>query len=226
MANILNTTKLNYHLERIIEEATSQITIVSPYLKIHSRLMNQLAEKVNADVALTVVYGKTQLDEVLMQRLSELDAVTLFFCPKLHAKIYANGDEAIVASLNLYEFSQINNYELGVLIGRGADAAMFSDVMTEIEMIKKASSCQKQRVQSAAPFASQYEKLSVTHLARLLKIKNADVFHLLQKEGLIVRQGDEWHLTAKGRNYGGEVVQSRRFGEYIVWPRDIVEVQR
>jgi hypothetical protein len=58
MAEILNTTKLNYHLERIIEEATTHFVIVSPYMKIHDRLLNLLAEKISAEVSLTVIYGK------------------------------------------------------------------------------------------------------------------------------------------------------------------------
>ena len=37
MAEILNTTKINYHLERIIEEANTHFVIVSPYMKIHDR---------------------------------------------------------------------------------------------------------------------------------------------------------------------------------------------
>jgi len=227
MASILNTTKLNYHLERLIEEATNQITIVSPYLKIHTRLMNLLAEKVSADVGLTIIYGKEQLDKSLRQQLEEFDTVTLYYCANLHAKIYANSEEAIVASLNLYEFSQINNYELGVLITKSGEAQPFADVMAEIEMIKKASTCQKQRVTAAAssPVPS-YAKLSVTQLSKLLKARPADVFAFLQGEGLIVREDDEWRLTEKGKSYGGEVMKSKRFGEFLVWPRDVIEVNR
>jgi len=223
MASILNTTKLNYHIERIIEEATGEITIVSPYLKIHSRLMNLLAEKVSADVTLTIIYGKTQLDEGLKEQLSEFEAVTLFFCPNLHAKIYANSDEAIVASLNLYEFSQVNNYELGVLLERETDGPLFQNVLAEVELIRKGSSCEKKRVESTAPMPLPYEKLSVTQLAKIFKVKNRDFFALLQREGLIIREGDDWRLTDKGRSYGGEVISSKRFGEYIVWPRDVVQ---
>ena len=53
--------------------------------------------------------------------------------PRLHAKCYLNEQAAIITSLNLYEFSQQNNEEMGVYIenkdiGKKLYAEIFSDV--------------------------------------------------------------------------------------------------
>jgi hypothetical protein len=81
--------------------ANTQIVIVSPYMKIHERLLNLLAEKISAAVSLTVIYGKKRMEEGLHEQLSKFDSTTIYFCPNLRAKVYANSEEAIVGSLNL-----------------------------------------------------------------------------------------------------------------------------
>ena len=226
MAEILNTTKINYHLERIIEEASTHIVIISPYMKIHDRLLNLLAEKISAEIALTVIYGKKKMEGELHDQLSNFDSTTIYFCPNLHAKVYANDEEAIVASLNLHEFSQINNYELGVLIQKAEDKDLFAGVLSEIEMIKKGSNCEKREVKSNPPYVPDYPKLSATQLAKLLKVKRAEVFQLLETNGLLKRQDDSWVLTEAGAKYGGEELESPKFGRYIVWPRDAIQIDR
>jgi hypothetical protein len=166
------------------------------------------------------------MEEELHDQLSKFDSTTIYFCPNLHAKVYANTEEAIVTSLNLHEFSQINNYEIGVLIRKGEDQELFASVLSEIEMIKKGSNCEKHEVQSDPPFIPDYEKLSVTQLSKLLKVKPREVFQLLETNGLLKRQNDSWVLTEEGLKYGGEVMTSRKFGRFIVWPRDAIQIDR
>ena len=47
---------------------------------------------------------------------AKLEYVQSVFCKNLHAKCYLNESTCIISSLNLYEFSQVNNNEMGVLI--------------------------------------------------------------------------------------------------------------
>ncbi len=54
--------------------------------------------------------------------MQKLDFVRLSFCKNLHAKCYLNESECIISSLNLYEFSQINNNEMGILIRKYEDS--------------------------------------------------------------------------------------------------------
>nr|WP_246254484.1 hypothetical protein [Comamonas jiangduensis] len=61
------------------------------------------------------------------------------FCKNLHAKCYLNESDAIVTSLNLYEFSQINNNEMGILIRREDDAELYKDTYEEAQRIIRIS---------------------------------------------------------------------------------------
>lgn len=52
--------------------------------------------------------------------------------PQLHAKLYMNEEMAVISSMNLYEFSQVNNEELGVLCGKRQDRAEFKDITFQV----------------------------------------------------------------------------------------------
>lgn len=52
--------------------------------------------------------------------------------PQLHAKLYMNEKMAVISSMNLYEFSQVNNEELGVLCGKRQDRAEFKDITFQV----------------------------------------------------------------------------------------------
>lgn len=63
-----------------------------------------------------------------------LTYVRTSFCKNLHAKCYLS-EACIVASLNLYEFSMVNNNEMGVLIDRLADVDLYRDAYEEGQRI-------------------------------------------------------------------------------------------
>ena len=52
--------------------------------------------------------------------------------PQLHAKLYMNEEMAVISSMNLYEFSQVNNEEIGVLCGKRQDRAEFKDITFQV----------------------------------------------------------------------------------------------
>src|SRR5690606_23255677 len=54
-------------------------------------------------------------------------------------KCYINEELCIVTSLNLYEFSQVNNNEMGILIRRSDDAELYRDAYEEAQRIIRIS---------------------------------------------------------------------------------------
>jgi hypothetical protein len=67
------------------------------------------------------------------------------------------------------------------------------------------------------------QKLSTSALARLLDISLPQLFNTLKDYGWIRKVDDGWILTGKGEFEGGEYIQSKKYGRYIVWPEAIVE---
>ena len=65
------------------------------------------------------------------------------------------------------------------------------------------------------------KKISTTALSKILEISSKELFDVLVNEKLIYHHDDKWNLTNKGQEFGGETIQSKNYGEYIVWPEDL-----
>lgn len=65
------------------------------------------------------------------------------------------------------------------------------------------------------------EFLSTTSLANELEIKPSDLFDKLKGLGWIERKSDKWTLTDLGKQKGGQLRTSQKYGEFIVWPENI-----
>ena len=63
----------------------------------------------------------------------------VFFKKNLHAKCYANENSAIVTSLNLYNYSEMNNREFGVLLSKVNDSIAYRKCIKEIQSIVESS---------------------------------------------------------------------------------------
>lgn len=133
MAKFVTGNDLNAELSKIFKEAESELYLISPYIKLHNRIKDELKDKMDMPgLAVTVVFGKNEND--LRKSLSlddleffmQLPNITVCYEPRLHAKYYANEHTGLITSMNLYDFSQDNNIESGVmtkasLMGGGLD---------------------------------------------------------------------------------------------------------
>lgn len=123
MAQFLKGSTINSRLERIFESAQRNIIIISPYIKLHSKIKEVLRDKRSVHkVQLTMVFGKNEedlsksLNKDDFTFLSEFPNVEILHEPRLHAKYYANENSALLSSMNLYDYSQNNNIEFGVYV--------------------------------------------------------------------------------------------------------------
>ena len=113
MAKFLNTSATNYFLEELIKGAQERLVLISPFLKLNDRIKELLEDKNRLKIDVRIVYGKSELQPQEIEWLKAQSYIRTSFCKNLHAKCYLNEENAIVTSLNLYEFSQINNNEMG-----------------------------------------------------------------------------------------------------------------
>lgn len=156
------------------------------------------------------------------------------FCKNLHAKCYMNEELCIITSLNLYEFSQVNNNEMGILIQRSEDAQLYKDAYEEAQRIIRISDevrISLERVTSEpeaiSPEADKGieievvgEKLTTSKLAQKLGLKTAQFMDRAAKQGYLELEGDKHAVTPKGASAGIEFVAKSRFGPYFLWPQD------
>jgi len=139
MAKFLNTSATNYFLEEMIKEAKDRLILISPFLRLNDRVKELLADKNRLKIDVRIVYGKSELQPEEIGWLNTLSYVRTSFCRNLHAKCYLNEELCIVTSLNLYEFSQVNNNEMGVLIRRSEDSELYRDAYEECQRIIRIS---------------------------------------------------------------------------------------
>lgn len=125
MATFLTGNDLNAQLENLFEYADEYIILISPYIKLHDRYASVLkAKKDNPDFKIIVVFGKNEDDFSKSMKQEDFNFfkdfpnIEIRYEKRLHAKYYANESSAILTSMNLYNFSQDNNIEAGVLTNR------------------------------------------------------------------------------------------------------------
>lgn len=117
MIKFLTTQGLNYHLDELLKNAKEKIILIAPYILLHKRIKEVLAEKRSKNIPITIVCRKKDLKEPLDNYSSSIIDI-----PSLHAKCYITENGAIVSSLNLHEFSQLNNDEMGFFIKNESDS--------------------------------------------------------------------------------------------------------
>ena len=156
MAEFLTTTGVSYRLEEIIRSATDRLVIISPFLRINDRLKELLEDKDRLKIDVRVVYGKKELQPDEDNWLESMNYIRTSFCKNLHAKCYLNENEALLTSMNLYEFSQVNNNEMGILVTRVEEPKLYNDILEESMRIVRVS--EEIRVKVAKVDSSEKDK--------------------------------------------------------------------
>jgi phosphatidylserine/phosphatidylglycerophosphate/cardiolipin synthase-like enzyme len=139
MAKFLDTTGISYHLQQLINKANDKLILISPYLKINEKIKQSLEDKNRMKIDIRVVYGKNELQPEENNWLKSMSSIRSSFCKDLHAKSYLNENEAIITSMNLYEFSQVNNNEMGILIEKSKEPELYKDVYDEAQRLIRIS---------------------------------------------------------------------------------------
>lgn len=233
MAKFLNTSATSYFLEELIKDAQDRLILISPYLKLNERIKELLEDKNRLKIDVRVVYGKNELQPKEINWLNELPFVRTSFCKNLHAKCYLNEKACIITSLNLYEFSQVNNNEMGIHISREDDSDVYRDSYEEAQRIIRISDEVRMSLQTVGTESGQdliedvrsdemsKTKLSTSKMAKKYKMKTAQFSDKMVDLGYLALVDDKNQLTQSGKLIGGELHKSQRFGEYFVWPENL-----
>ncbi|MFC1952628.1 phospholipase D family protein [Chloroflexota bacterium] len=139
MAKFLDAPAVTSYLQQVINNADEKLILISPYLKINDRIKAGLIDRDKFKIDIRLIYGKSELQPSERNWLNSLQYVRTSFCKDLHAKCYLNEKEAIITSMNLYDFSQVNNYEMGVYIRKDEDKALYDDLYQEVNRLIRTS---------------------------------------------------------------------------------------
>lgn len=139
MAKFLDTTGVSYHLQQLINKANEKLVLISPFLKINERIKQSLEDKNRMKIDIRVIYGKNELQPDENNWLKSMSSIRSSFCKDLHAKCYLNENEVIITSMNLYEFSQVNNNEMGIYVEKQNDPDLYKEIYEEVQRLIRIS---------------------------------------------------------------------------------------
>jgi len=179
MAKFLDTTGVSFYLQQLINGTTEKLILISPYLKIGDRLKQSLEDKDRMKIDIRLIYGKNDLELAEHNWLKSLRSVRTSFCQNLHAKCYLNEKEAIITSMNLYDFSQINNNEMGIYVCKAEDSDLYSNIYNEAMRLVR---------------VSDEIKISVTQVPKTSNIDKT-TRPVLNASGFCIRCGTEIKLN-------------------------------
>ncbi|MDY5872201.1 MAG: phospholipase D-like domain-containing protein [Candidatus Methanomethylophilaceae archaeon] len=135
MAQALDTQALNLEILDMFTHAKSRLFIISPYLSIYPNLRKTIIDADNRGVNIVVIYRKVDKSSDVIEWLSTLKHIYLGHSENLHAKYYAEDHVAIITSLNLYQYSQVNNEELGMIFDDKKDTEAFYNAFFFVQKI-------------------------------------------------------------------------------------------
>jgi phosphatidylserine/phosphatidylglycerophosphate/cardiolipin synthase-like enzyme len=238
MAKFLDTTGVSYHLQQLINKANEKLILISPYLKINERIKQSLEDKNRLKIDIRVIYGKNELQPEENNWLKSQTSIRSSFCKDLHAKCYLNETEAIITSMNLYEFSQVNNNEMGIYVVKETDPVLYNEIYEEVKRLIRISdeiivsvekaptntnAVKETKQEHHTPKAVSYDGkfLSATALSKELGISAKDLQHKFEKLKWIEKKNDEWVLTNIGKSKGAQMKKGQ-YGEYIAYPEILI----
>ena len=145
MAEFLTTTGVSYHLEKLINESEELLVIISPYIKMRTRVQDYIKNKcweslkanVDHPINTVIIYRHEKQDAELEEWFHSLPYAVVGFHEDLHAKCYLNEKEALVTSMNLYDYSEVKNYEMGILVSSESEPELYNQIYQEVINIKR-----------------------------------------------------------------------------------------
>lgn len=139
MAEFLTTYGTSSKIEEIIINAKKELYLVSPFLKLSKTFYERLKDASENSIPIKMIYGKNELKQNEMELLKEIKGLELYFFENLHAKCYFNECKMVITSMNMYEFSEKNNREMGVLIDSKTNTELYESAKKEtLSIIKSA----------------------------------------------------------------------------------------
>lgn len=122
MIEFIKEDALNSAICELIKDAQKNLYLISPYIKLNNRVKDALRlKREDHNLSITVVFGKNEndasksLSKESLDFFKEFPNIKICYKDTLHAKYYATEKQAIITSMNLYDYSQSNNIEVGIL---------------------------------------------------------------------------------------------------------------
>jgi phosphatidylserine/phosphatidylglycerophosphate/cardiolipin synthase-like enzyme len=143
MAKLLaSTAEITSEIEKLINDSQGEkLILITPYLRMARQFKDDIKDQENFKTNIAVIVRADEshdpADINFLQQ--ELKGVNLYTHQNLHAKCYLNHKTAIITSMNLYEYSQLNNTELGIKVEKTEDPKLYDEINDAAKKIMRNS---------------------------------------------------------------------------------------
>ena len=146
----MNTEKAYAAIVDIVNKAENKLVLISPFIKIPERLLERMKDADGkGSVEMTLVWRRDDLKPQERSELGQLRNLQLGFLESPHAKYFYNEKSMVITSLNLHEYSQQNNREMGILLSLKDEGAVFEEALDEAQFIARLAQPDTERRQKA-----------------------------------------------------------------------------
>lgn len=120
--NFLTGKELNEKIYDTIYNSEKYLLILSPFIQLDPYFKNEVFKTHlnNSNVHIIIGFGKNEnnvnksFGKEDFDYFTQFPNITIVYIPNLHAKYYGNENKSVVTSMNLIDYSFINNIEFGV----------------------------------------------------------------------------------------------------------------
>jgi phosphatidylserine/phosphatidylglycerophosphate/cardiolipin synthase-like enzyme len=137
----LDTQNISSEIANLIKNSKERLYLITPYLQLNRQIKPSIKDLVYKipTIHIIVVCRSDKINVEDMQFLQDLKNVQIWALDNLHAKCYINEETAIITSMNLYQYSEGNNYEMGIKIDRKTDEPIYQQISDYIAIIMRES---------------------------------------------------------------------------------------
>jgi len=163
MAKYLDTSHISSELMELLKEAKEKIILVTFSVQVNTQIQERLKtkSKIGTLSEITLIYGNTKPKKSELQWMSEIDDLKVWKKKNLHAKCYINEKKAIICSMNLYDYSQTTNVEMGFLITKEEDPEAYKKMMEDIDDLKVNGTREKPWLVEDSPITEKQAKTEI-----------------------------------------------------------------
>jgi len=183
MAKLLaSTAEITSEIEKLINDSQGEkLILITPYLRIARQFKSDIKDQENFKTKISVIVRADESHDpadinFLQQELKNVD---LYTHQNLHAKCYLNHKTAIITSMNLYEYSQLNNTELGIKVEQSENPELYEEI----------NEAAKKIIRNSIEFG--YEIKKVEKIKSADKEKSKDKGKIEPDQGYCIRCGEK-----------------------------------
>lgn len=137
MPEFLTTHGTAARLEQIVARAAREVIVVSPCLQVTRTLLERLRDADGRGVPISLVYRDARLRKADEEALHALPRLVAYRSDDLHATCYLSERELLLTSMDLQEFSERSNREMGIVFAAGE--AVYQEARDEVRSIVAAA---------------------------------------------------------------------------------------